>query len=88
MKTIGAYKLKRIHLLWMASTIATASNAASLGLDAATSVCDPAGRVHGRPRLTVADASLFPTIPRANTNIPAVVAGERIAQFLLGDPQG
>lgn len=56
---------------------------AALGLDPATSVCDPTGRVHGRPGLTVADASLFPTIPRANTNIPAVVAGERIAQMLL-----
>jgi choline dehydrogenase-like flavoprotein len=58
-----------------------------MGLDPATSVCDPAGRVHGRPGLTVADASIFPTIPRANTNIPAVVVGERIAQLLLGDRQ-
>ena len=54
-----------------------------MGLDPATSVCDPAGRVHGLPGLTVADAALFPTIPRANTNIPAVMVGERIAQLLL-----
>lgn len=54
-----------------------------MGLDPATSVCDPAGRVHGTERLVVADVSLMPQIPRANTNIPAVVLGERIAGFLL-----
>jgi choline dehydrogenase len=43
-------------------------------------VCDPAGRVHGLENLVVADVSLMPQIPRANTNIPAVVIGERIAQ--------
>jgi len=55
----------------------------AMGLDPATSVCDHAGRVHGRPGLVVADAAAIPTIPRANTNIPAVVVGERIAQLLL-----
>jgi choline dehydrogenase len=46
-------------------------------------VCDAQGRVRGLARTTVADASLMPSIPRANTNIPAVMIGERIAQFLL-----
>jgi choline dehydrogenase len=54
-----------------------------MGLDPATSVCDPRGRVNGVPGLVVADVSLMPQIPRANTNIPAVVIGERIASFLL-----
>jgi choline dehydrogenase-like flavoprotein len=33
----------------------------------------------------VADAAAIPVIPRANTNIPAVVLGERMAQLIL-DP--
>jgi choline dehydrogenase len=45
-------------------------------------VCDAAGRVHGLSNLVVADVSLMPQIPRANTNIPAVVIGERIAQLM------
>jgi choline dehydrogenase len=49
----------------------------------ASAVCNPRGRVHGLSRVTVADASLMPQIPRANTNIPAVMIGERIASFLL-----
>jgi choline dehydrogenase len=46
------------------------------------SVCDATGRVRGMRHVTVADASLMPQIPRANTNIPAIVIGERIAGFL------
>ena len=45
-------------------------------------VCDAKGKVHGMQRLTVGDVSLMPQIPRANTNIPAVVIGEKIAAFL------
>jgi choline dehydrogenase len=46
-------------------------------------VCDEHGRVRGLPGLTVADCSLLPQVPRANTNIPAVLVGERIARLLL-----
>ena len=53
-----------------------------MGVDAATSVCDPQGRVWGTARIRVADVSLVPQIPRGNTNIPAVMIGERIATFL------
>ena len=35
------------------------------------------------PQITVADCSLMPQVPRANTNIPAVVIGERIAGILI-----
>jgi choline dehydrogenase len=56
---------------------------APMGVDPALSVCDPRGRVHGVDRIVVADVSLMPHIPRGNTNIPAVVIGERIASFLL-----
>ena len=46
-------------------------------------VCDGAGRVYGLEGVVVADCSLMPVIPRANTNVPAVLVGERIAETLL-----
>ncbi len=46
-------------------------------------VCDGAGRVYGLDGVVVADCSLMPVIPRANTNVPAVLVGERIAETLL-----
>lgn len=59
-----------------------------MGTDPATSVCDARGRVRSLDGVldgvVVADVSLMPQIPRANTNIPAVMIGERIASFLLG----
>ena len=47
-------------------------------------VCDAKGQVRGLNRVTVADVSLMPQIPRANTNLPAVMTGIRIADLLLG----
>jgi choline dehydrogenase len=46
-------------------------------------VADSRGKVHGFDNLYVADAALIPIIPRANTNIPVLVVGERIAEWLL-----
>ena len=46
-------------------------------------VCDGAGRVRGIAGVVVADCSLMPVVPRANTNLPAVIVGERIADALL-----
>jgi choline dehydrogenase len=42
-------------------------------------VVDERGRVLGVERLTVADASIMPTIPRANTNLTTVAIAERLA---------
>src|SRR5687768_8661323 len=47
-----------------------------------TAVVDSRGKVHGVDNLYVADASIMPVIPRANTNIPALVVGERITAWL------
>jgi choline dehydrogenase len=47
-----------------------------------TAVVDARGKVHGADNLYVADASIMPVVPRANTNIPALVVGERIAVWL------
>jgi choline dehydrogenase len=46
-------------------------------------VTDARGRIRGLDNAFVADCSIMPVIPRANTNIPAVVVGERIAGWLL-----
>jgi choline dehydrogenase len=45
-------------------------------------VVDPRGRVHGVESLSVADASIMPTIPSANTNLPTIMIAERIAPWL------
>lgn len=42
-------------------------------------------RVRGIDGLRVADASALPRIPRANTNAPAIMIGERCADFLLAE---
>jgi choline dehydrogenase len=51
---------------------------------AAGDVVDPRGRVHGLANVFVADASIIPTIPRANTNLTCSVVGARVADFLAG----
>lgn len=45
-------------------------------------VVDQHGRVYGVEGLYVADASIMPTIPRANTHLTCVVIGERVADWL------
>jgi choline dehydrogenase len=45
-------------------------------------VVDSAGRVHGIEDLVVADASIMPTIPAANTNLPTIMLAERIADLI------
>ena len=41
-------------------------------------------RVRGVEGLRVADASALPVLPRANTNAPSIMIGERCADFVLG----
>ncbi len=48
-------------------------------------VTDPAGRVYGVEGLRVCDASIMPVVPCANTNIPTIMVGEKIAAAILGE---
>jgi choline dehydrogenase-like flavoprotein len=47
------------------------------------SVVNQYGRVHGIEGLIIADISIMPDCPRANTNSPAIMIGERIASFMM-----
>jgi choline dehydrogenase-like flavoprotein len=48
-------------------------------------VVDAELRVRGIEGLRVADASVMPTIPSANTNAPSIMIGEFASRQLLGD---
>jgi choline dehydrogenase-like flavoprotein len=50
-----------------------------------SAVVDPRLRVHGVAGLRVADASIMPDIIGGNTSAPAMMIGERAADFLLRD---
>lgn len=47
-------------------------------------VVNPANaRVYGMRGLRVADASIMPTAPRANLNIPTIMAAEKVADLVI-----
>ena len=48
-------------------------------------VTDAHGRVRAVPGLRVCDASLMPSIPSANTNLPTIMVAERIADLIKGE---
>ena len=47
-------------------------------------VVDSNLKVHGIDNLYVADASIMPTIPHANTNITSIMIGERLSDIVRG----
>jgi 5-(hydroxymethyl)furfural/furfural oxidase len=52
-------------------------------------VVDPqSARVYGVRGLRVVDASIMPTVPRANTNIPVIMIAEKIADGILAADTG
>ena len=56
-----------------------------MGSSAADSVTDAWGRVHGRPWLRVADASLFPDALQINPYLTIMALADRVAEGVLAD---
>jgi len=52
-------------------------------VDDPLAVTGPDGRVHGVGGLRVVDASIFPSIPSGNTNLPTIMLAERIADMII-----
>jgi choline dehydrogenase len=69
---------------YIKSTLATSWHMVGtcrMGTDA-LAVVDPQLRVRGLEGLRVVDASVFPTIPSSNTNIPTIAAAEKGAELI------
>lgn len=49
-------------------------------------VVDPMGRAHRIDQLVVADASIMPFVPRANTNLTCIMIGEHIGEWIRTRP--
>jgi len=48
-------------------------------------VVDPHCRLRGVSNLRIVDASIMPTIPRANINLTSIMIGERVADWMRGE---
>jgi choline dehydrogenase len=76
----------RLHLLDFHATDYHPSGTLRMGPEGdAMAVVDERCRLRGIDDLYVADASVMPTIPRANINLPTMMIGERVAQFVQTD---
>jgi len=72
------------HVRSYAKTVYHPAGTCRMGKDDAA-VVDPKLRVRGVSRLRVADVSVMPRIVSGNTNAPAVMIGERCADFVLAE---
>lgn len=51
-----------------------------------TAVVDQHGRCHAIDQLVVADASIMPTVPRANINLSSIMIGEMVGEWIRTTP--
>lgn len=74
---------------WIRSTVLGhyhASCSCHMGAaDDPMAVTDPSARVYGVTGLRVADASIMPAVPCANTNFPTIMVGEKVAATILAE---
>jgi choline dehydrogenase len=75
--------------LWIRKNAVTShhiSSTCKMGLTSdSMAVVDQYGRVHGTKALRIGDASIMHDCVRANTNVPSMMVGERIADFIKLD---
>jgi choline dehydrogenase-like flavoprotein len=71
------------HIRATTQTIYHPVGTCRMGTDA-LAVVDPECRVHGVEGLRVVDASVFPSVPRGNTNAPTIALAERAADLIRG----
>lgn len=69
-----------------ATTIYHPTGTCKMGSDP-MAVVDERLRVHGVNGLRIADCSIMPTIPSANTNAPAIMVGEKASDLIREDAQ-
>jgi choline dehydrogenase len=76
----------RAHFLDFHATDYHPSGTLRMGAgDDPLAVVDGHCRLRGIENLYVADASVMPTIPRANINLPTMMIGERVADFIRSE---
>jgi choline dehydrogenase len=71
----------RAYIRDRASTVYHPVGTCKMGVDP-LAVVDPQLRVYGVEGLRVADASIMPSIVNGNTNAPAIMIGEKLAEML------
>jgi choline dehydrogenase-like flavoprotein len=71
------------HIRHTAQTIYHPTSTCRMGVDE-LAVVDPELRVRGVEGLRVVDASIFPSVPRGNTNAPTIAMAERAADLIRG----
>ena len=76
----------RAHFLDFHATDYHPSGTLKMGADDdPLAVVDDHCRLRGIANLYVADASVMPTVPRANINLPTMMIGERVADFVRSE---
>ena len=75
---LDGFLRRSVKGLWHASGTARIGTSTDPG-----AVVDAAGRVYGVSGLRVADASVFPSIPTANINLPVIATAEKIAAAIV-----
>ena len=85
-QTAGDDEALRLHIKEFHATDYHPSGTLRMGPDGdALAVVDERCRLRGIDNLYVADASVMPTVPRANINLPTLMIGERVSDFVRAD---